>query len=179
MASARGMHSFNSGLYYASYDVLTTGSPTWQPAVPNYTNIIQIVNNDPTWQEVADVVSVNGVSNERSVTQLTHLRSPGKAHEKVPGFLDAGQITVRLNSRKSLLVAIQALMPGATGTEDAVVNGSPRWGRRSWALYFPDNGVCLFHGFIKSDPVEIPEDNRITIDLNIEISGKPTYLAFD
>ncbi|HEY1188534.1 MAG TPA: phage tail tube protein [Gemmata sp.] len=170
MSAARGMHSFNSAIYYSPFETLTTGSPSYQPFAPNYTNVSQIISNPGLWSEIADVISINGVPMERSVTQITHLRSPAKAHEKVPGFLDAGTNTYRLNSNKTAL----ATLMGFTNIADTF----PRWGRCSWAVFFPDNGVYVFTGFLKSQPFEVPEDNRITIEAAVEISGKPIFYAF-
>ncbi|AWM39357.1 hypothetical protein GobsT_23280 [Gemmata obscuriglobus] len=179
MGAATGMNSFDTALYYADFVTLTTGPsgiPPYQPTVPPYNTHLSITNNSAVWKELGDVISLNGVPMERSVTPLTHLRSPGMAAEKIPGFLDAGQLTLRLNSNKGLLAKLQTLMPA--GDPNIAPYTHPKWGRLSWAVFFPDNGIWLLTGFIKSSPVEIPEDNRITIELTVEISGKPTFLAF-
>jgi hypothetical protein len=163
-----GMHSFDSALYYTQY-----GEP--RPSPTSYLNLIT------TWTEVAEVVTINGVAMDRSVTELTHLRSPNKAKEKVPGFLDGGQVTLKLNYKKGSPTApftgmahVQALSPGGAIAGEA----APGWGRLTWAVAFPDHGMWVFTGFIKSTPVEIPEDNRVTVEATIEISGKPSFYAF-
>lgn len=159
MGAANGRHSFDSAIYTMPWGTLDPVS---------YTNLIQI------WTEVTDVISINGIPMERSVTQVTHLRSPDKAHEKVPGFLDAGANTFRLNYYKSLIPALLGYSPGGAGAPDT----APSWGRRQWAVACGDHGIWVFTGFVKSTPVEIPEDNRITVEVTIEISGKPKFFAF-
>ena len=160
MGTANGMHSNNTGLFVAPF---VTPDPT-----SGATFLAQ------PWQEVTDVISLNGVPLERTVTQLTHLRSPNKAQEKVPGYLDGGQLTLKLNYFKQLMSFLQTRVPGGENAPDT----SPTWGRLRWAVLFPDNGVWVFTGFIKSDPIEVPEDDRATIELTVEISGKPTWFAF-
>lgn len=158
MATANGMHSFDSILFSAAFGAA-------DPA-----GLADFVN----WLEITDVISINGVQMERSVTQLTHLRSPDKAQEKVPGFLDAGQNTFRLNYFKGLVSLLETLSPRGALAPDT----SPSWGRRKWAVVFPDRGVWLFYAFIKSKPFEIPEDNRSTVEVTLEISGKPVWFEF-
>jgi hypothetical protein len=164
MGTANGMHSFDSALYQTTFADLT--NPSNVPA-----NLSTITGG---WGELGDVISINGVPMERTVTQLTHLRSPDKAQEKVPGFLDAGQNTIRLNYYKALMTALMNISPGGPLAPDT----SPSWGRLRWAVVLPDHGVWVFIGFIKSTPIEVPEDNRNTIEVTIEISGKPKWLAF-
>lgn len=160
MGEANGMNSFDTALYWAIF-----GQP--DPA--------SVADITGSWGEIADVISINGVPMERSVTDVTHLRSPNKAKEKVPGFLDAGQNTFRLNYYKTLMTALQTLAPGGSNAQDNAAND---YGRLRWAVVMPDHGVWVFSGFIKSNPVEVPEDNRNTIEVTVEISGKPTWFEF-
>jgi hypothetical protein len=159
MADANGMHSYDSAIYYTTFGSV-------EPA-----NLVEIIDG---YNEITDVISINGVPMERTVTELTHLRSPDKAKEKVPGFLDAGQNTFRLNAYKGLMALLATLQPGGGLSPDE----SPGWGRLVWAVVFPDHGVWWFTGFIKSQPFEVPEDNRNTVEVTIEISGAPTWFSF-
>lgn len=158
MGAARGMHSYNSRLFTTVFGAAAPG---------NLTDITA------QWTEIEDVISLNGVPMESSVTQVTHLKSPGKALEKVPGFLDGGQNTIRLNYAKGLLAQLAALLPGAAGNDTP-----PGWGRLSWAIVYPDSGVWVFTAFVKSMPTEVPEDNRLTVELVLEISGRPVFYSF-
>jgi hypothetical protein len=158
MGAARGMHSYNSRLFVAVF------------GTPDPANVSALAQ----WGEIEDVISMNGVPMEHTVTQITHLKSPGKAMEKVPGFLDGGQQTIRLNYNKELVAQLQGYMPGAVGAPDT----APSWGRLQWAVVFPDSGVWVFRAFVKSQPHEIPEDNRNTVELVVEIDGRPVFYAF-
>src|SRR6516162_6032572 len=131
MGTANGMNSFNTAMFFAPFNQ------------PNPATVLDI---ETGWTELTDVISINGVPMERSVTEITHLRSPLKAKEKVPGFLDAGQNTFRLNYFKGIMFQLQTLSPGGALAPDT----SPSWGRLTFAIIFPDDGVWVFTAFIKS-----------------------------
>lgn len=163
MAGAKGMHSFDAIIY----------TNTWiDPPPPDAGALPANMADFANWVEISDVVSINGVPMEHSVTMLTHLRSPNKAAEKVPGFLDAGQNTFRLNYYRALVGLLMDFSPGGALAPDT----APSWGRRRFAVVFPDRGAWVFGAFIKSKPQEIPEDNRNTVEVTLEITGKPAWL---
>lgn len=159
MPDADGMHSFDSALYWNEFGTI-------DPA-----NLSTILTQ---WDEISNVISINGVPMEHTVTELTHLRSTDKAKEKVPGFLDAGQNTLRLNYSKATMTTLRSLAPRGTNAPDT----SPSWGRLRWCIVLPDHGVWVFTAFMKSTPMEVPEDNRVTIEVTLEISGAPKWLSF-
>ena len=68
MGTANGMHSFDSALYQNTFADLT--NPSNVPAT------LSTITGG--WGEIGDVISINGVPMERTVTQLTHLSSPDK-----------------------------------------------------------------------------------------------------
>src|SRR5690348_6584468 len=111
MASSTAMNSFDTILYVSPF---TTADPS----------AVADLESAP-WEELEEVISVNGIPLEPSVTNITHLRSPGKAKEKVPGFLDAGQCTFKMNYNKTLVTAILLWLPGGANAGDV----SPAWGR--------------------------------------------------
>jgi hypothetical protein len=159
VAESKGMHSYNTELFAAQYG---TANPAGaDPEAAGFTKI-------------AEVLSVNGLPMNSAVTRLTHLGSDGKAHEKVPGFLDAGQITMRLNYHAAAvpgqlaLPALMALTPGAAET-------APDWGRKQWVVQFPDGGQWYATGFVQGTPFEVPEDDRPTVEVTIEVSGRPAF----
>lgn len=158
MPAAKGMHSYGAGLYWSAFGT---------PIPPNVGTLAQ-------WGEISDVISMNGIPVENTVTDVTHLRSPNKAKEKVPGFYDSGQLTVRLNYHKSILDAIHAIRPGSGFAPDT----DPSWGRLQFAVLLPDRGLWYMTGFIKSEPIEVPEDGRNTVEITIELSGMAFFISF-
>lgn len=155
MAEAEGMHSYGAQLFYAPY---ATANPEGIDAGAS------------GFTALAEVLSVSGIGGTFTVTKVTHLSSPGKAHEKVPGFLDAGQASLKLNYARGLMAIIEGLRPLATDDQ-------PDWGRLQWVVQLPDGGQFYFTGFVQGTPIEVPEDDRITIELTVEISGRPEFTA--
>lgn len=155
-----GMHSYGTRIYVADYDNGTAaGSDLGESGAGGFARL-------------AEVISINGVPMNSSVTRLTHLESPGKAHEKIPGYLDAGQVTFRFNYTESLLAALVALLPA----EPAIAGSeAPAHGRKDFTVQFADGGQWYFQGFIQGLPFEVPEDDRLTVECTIEISGRPLF----
>lgn len=164
MADAAGMHSYNSTLFWD--DDQGTNPAGVDPSGAGYT-------------QLAEVISMTGVSAARTVVEVTHLSSDDYAKEKIPGFEDGGQVTFRFNYSVAVFSALSALMPSAdriAGTGAAGVGG---WGRLRWVLQLPDGGQWWFRGFLQGHPFTVPEDDRITCEATIEISGAPVFTLPD
>ncbi len=155
MADSLGMHSYGTKLFRSSFAAAN-------PAGVDPVGVGYVL--------VAEVISINGVPMNPSVTKLTNLTSPGKAHEKVPGITDAGQITLRLNNYPLLYSTLTAIMP-----DDA--DAAPGWGRYQWVVQFPNGGQWYATAFLQGSPFEVPEDDRITVEVTLEISGRPVFTA--
>lgn len=156
MADSTGSHSFNSALYVGSY---VATNPT---AVPP--------GGFGAFTEIAEVISMNGVPMTRPPTKLTHLKSDDRAHEKIPAILDGGQVTLKLNFSRARHAQLAGLI-----TDPTAGNNN---GRYKFLVYVPDSYMMVVKGFLSSFPTDIPDDDRITIDVTIEVSGKPVFVAF-
>lgn len=157
MADSTGSHSYNTALWVGSY-VATNPS-----AVPP--------GGFGAFTEIAEVISLNGVPMTRPATKLTHLKSDNRAHEKIPGILDGGQLTVQLNYARARHTQVLALI------SDTVNSGNDH-NRYKFVIYLPDSAALVVKGFVASMPTTAPEDDRITMDVTIEISGKPQFVSF-
>lgn len=172
MAESKGMHSAGTVFYVSSYSAVIP--PTGESLFGDWAEGTPLgAPGDLVWRAVGEVIDADGIAIQPSTTRLTHLRSPGKAHEKVPGFKDGGQLRLRFNYHKKLFAALLTLVPGDANTPDT----PPDWGRKSFAVAKPDGGTYYLRGFVAGNPITIPEDDRITIELTIEIHGLPTYVA--
>jgi|GEM_PF-6010698 len=149
-----GMNSYATRLLYAPFG-------TAVPAAGATTG----------FTSVGEVINLNGVALQPSVTRITHLNSDGKAQEKVPGFIDPGQITGTFNFFSAQLASLVARLPTAAA---APATG---WGRLQWLIAFPDTSFWYCTGFMAGLPVTVPEDDRITVDCTIELSGLPTFVG--
>jgi hypothetical protein len=157
MADSAGTHSFGTRLFFAPF---ATAFP---------------LGADPTgagFTEVAEVISINGVPMNSSVTELTHLQSDDRAKEKIPGILDGGQCNFKLNFTDAGMDALAGVVNGIVPAADVA---TPDWGRLVWVVQFPSGAQWAFKGFVQGNPFDVPEDNRVTTDVTVEISGRPSF----
>jgi hypothetical protein len=155
MPGATGQHSYGTRLYYAAFG---TANPDG-------------ANPGATMALLTEIISINGLPMNPSVTKITHLNSDGKAHEKIPGFLDAGQITLKMNRSSTLMAEIAANLQ-IDGTE-----AYPDWGRLEYCIEFPEGDQWFATAFLQGSPFEVPEDDRTTVELTLEISGRPVFTS--
>lgn len=179
MPESQGMHSAGTILYVANYSY--PGTPPaarpvgsdWTPGAP--------LGYSGRFQALPELIDCNGVDLRPTDTRVTHLRSDLTAQEKVPGFLDANQLTCRFNYFKALQVALGNLVPGAVYAPRAPygLGGQTyaHWGIKRWVLLLPDGGAWWFRAYLAGFPVQVPEDDRISLDVNLTITGAPTFLA--
>lgn len=167
MAASAGMHSYKTMLFVAPF---AGTDPAGAAIAEGGTGTLtQVLAATDVYAEVAEIFSINGVPMNASVTRLTHLTSPGKAHEKIPGITDAGQVTFGMNFRPDLIAELSAFLPDDTDI-------APTWGRFMWIVQFPTGGAqWVLKGFLQGMPFEVPEDDRITVEGTIEISGRPVF----
>ncbi len=174
---AQGMHSAGSRLFVSHYGQaapagLADVTTDWVPG--------EFFGVAAGWKGIPELIDCNGVDVKPTVTRVTHLRSPGKAQEKVPGFKDSNQLACRFNYSSALQFALSFLIPGASGAIDAPLGAANLWsfwGRKKFFIMLPDGGGWYFTAFMAGSPTQVPEDDRVTLDISIEISGLPLFIA--
>jgi hypothetical protein len=142
-------HPFGTGLFWAPLGTVPTapaiGTPLTAP-----------------WTEIGLMTRVTAPERAAGDTKITHLKSPNKAHEYVPGFVEGGSLTCRLHHSPASRLAIDGLAPDDTIAEQRV----------QFAIQFADGVVVYFGGYVKSYPVEVADgDDPIAIDVTIKVSG--------
>lgn len=163
MPPATGMHSHGTRMYVADWDGVTV--------LADYvTGTVFPAGGNGNFTELDEVFSINGVPMNPSVTRITHLNSDGKAHEKVPGIIDGGQVSFSFNHTAALVAILAALVPNPATNDVA-----PRWGRHVWVVQFPDGGQWWFIAFVQGSPNTVPDDDRNTVEATLEISGRPIF----
>jgi hypothetical protein len=156
-----GQHSFGTTLYYAP-DGTVFGGPT-------------AVGTDlpGPWVRLNDIINITSPENTPGDTKVTHTRSPDKAHEYTPGWVEGAMANFRLLYSKETMGALDAVIPTANAT-------APDWDRLMWAVQFPDGGVAVFRGYFKGYPITVPgadSDDPVAIDVSVKVSGKATFHA--
>lgn len=157
MADSAGTHSFNTRLFFAPF---ATANP---------------IGADPVgagFTAIAEVISLNGVPMNSSVTELTHLQSDDRAKEKIPGLMDGGQCAFKANFTDAGMDVLAGIV---NGNLPAATVATPDWGRHAFLVQFPSGAQWFFRGFFQGLPFDVPEDNRVTVDVTVEITGRPQF----
>lgn len=161
MADALGMHGYNTTLWFGL------------DSADNPEGDAQALETDYT--QLAEVISMNGVAASNTVVQVTHLSSDEFAMEKIPGFKDGGQVAFRFNYSTGVFAALAAICPQPNRIAGAGAAGTGGWGRMRFVMQLPDGGQWWFRGFLQGHPFTVPEDDRVTVEATIEISGNPVF----
>lgn len=150
---SHGMHAQGTRVFWNDYGVSAPGDTEELEA---------------GWSEVPDVISADAPEDAPTITKITHLNSPSGRQEKVPGFYDPGQIKVTANYHAALMVLVNDIK-NATG--EAVNGGGPAGVWFQWVILYPDLGAVYGTGFVAGSPKRVPEDDRVTAEFTVEMTG--------
>ncbi|HLW19389.1 MAG TPA: phage tail tube protein [Cyclobacteriaceae bacterium] len=112
-----------------------------------------------SFEPVAEVFNISGPSMNRETIEVTTYDSVSGYREKIGGLRDAGQLTFTLNFRRDTYL----LFKEDFEDEDP----------RQYRVILPDSQETSLTmlGLVTDLPLTIPEGDRITVDVTIEISG--------
>lgn len=116
----------------------------------------------PDWVDVAEVYNIAGPGMTRETVEVTHYGSPDGYREKIAGLRDAGQLTFTMNFRNDNYLVIKGDFDSDERVQYQVV------------LPDEDETKMTFWGLVTECPLTVPEGDRITTDVTIEISGPVT-----
>jgi len=110
---------------------------------------------------LAGVYNITGPGMTRETVETTTYDSPDGYREKIGGLRDGGNITFTMNFVDTTYQIIK------DDFEDDTI--------QEYEVQFPDANKTkvTFSGLVTELPTSIPEGDRITVDVTIEISGKP------
>lgn len=110
--------------------------------------------------DVAKVFNIGGPSMSRETVEATTYDSVSGYREKIGGLRDGGQLTFTLNFRRSTYL----IFKNDFESDDSV----------QYKVILPDDDATTltFDGLVIDMPLTIPEGDRITVDVTIEISGQ-------
>jgi predicted secreted protein len=114
-----------------------------------------------TWTPIANVYNISGPGMSRDIIEITTYDSEGY-RDKVGGLRDGGTVTFTMNFTR----AQYTLLKDDFDTDDPV----------DYRIVLPDTDATTmpFKGLVTELPMTIPEGDRITVDVTIEISGIPS-----
>ncbi len=120
---------------------------------------------DPTTQEfvaIASINSIEGPTMSRDTIDTTALDTEGGYRTFIAGFRNAGTITLAMNFTAQGFI----LMKNDFESNDLV----------DYQIVLPDTDVTTltFSGIVTEMPLSIPTDDKVTVNVTIQISGPVT-----
>lgn len=111
------------------------------------------------FEVIAEVFNISGPSMNRETIEVTTYDSVAGYREKIGGLRDAGQLTFTLNFRRDTYLLFKEDFESDTP--------------RQYKVTLPDTQETSLTmlGLVTDLPLTIPEGDRITVDVTIEISG--------
>lgn len=115
----------------------------------------------PAFVALANVYNISGPGMTRETIEITTYDSQGY-REKIGGLRDGGTVTFTMNFTK----AGYQLMKGDFDSDDPV----------EYRIAIPDTSSTkfTFDALVTELPLTIPEGDRITVEVSLEISGSVT-----
>jgi len=114
------------------------------------------------WETIAEINNITGPGMTRDTIDVTSLDSTGGYREFITGFRNPGTITLNMNFTRSVLDTMKADFESDTAQNYEIV------------LPDPETTTLEFEGLVTEIPLTIPPDDKITLDVTIQISGEVT-----
>lgn len=113
-----------------------------------------------SYTELSEVLSISDNLSVKPV-DVTHLKSDSAAREFIPGMIDGGTVSVELNFLKASLTHVFTILRTAY------------W----WKITDSDGSITAFKAFYTGKSKKIVDDDRVTLSLELKVSGLPTFTA--
>lgn len=122
-----------------------------------------------TFTSVAEVKSISGPDMSSDTHDVTAHTDGDPWRTKIPGLLDAGQLSFDVN--------FLPFDPTHDSTGGLVADFAAR-SVRNWRLVFPDPGQTTWEmrGFVSGLSFSEPVDDILSASVTIELTGKPAFV---
>ncbi len=135
--------------------------------------------NDAKWNRFAGIVDLDVSGPDATIIDTKNLSLTTAGKTKIRGFKDGGMLSMRANYvnetlRKCLYLFKDYLLDGGS----TCVNTA----KRLWDLRIPSSACgstldrYLFHGYLKTSGLEIPEDDRMIFSIEIKVVDAPVAI---
>jgi predicted secreted protein len=114
---------------------------------------------------LAEVLSINGISFRRETQDATHMASPNRWRELIPGLRAMGEITVGLN-----------FIPGGA-SQDAAVARLTSDSAENIKITFPNAQTMTMSAYCTGFSLEDAVDAKMTASATFQPTGEPTFSA--
>lgn len=111
------------------------------------------------WEAIAEINSINGPTMSRDSIDTTALDTEGGYRTFIAGFRNPGTISLSMNFTRDTYEKMKADFESET--------------EQDYQIVLPDIEVTslAFAGLVTEMPLTIPTDDKITLDVTIQISG--------
>jgi len=111
------------------------------------------------WAAIAEINSITGPSMSRDTIDVTSLSSTGGYREFIGGFRNPGTVQLSMNFYRQNYDLFK------TDFESSTI--------QNYRIVLPDaeNTSVEFEGLVTELPLTIPADDKITMDVTIQVSG--------
>ena len=119
-----------------------------------------------TFTAIANITKISGPKTKADAIDVSSMDSPSNYREKLAGLLDAGTLTLDIN--------FDDLNAGHQTTLSNL--GVSQY----FQLTFPAHTTAskmVFAGFISETNIDLPDDNKMTDQITITVSGPITFTA--
>ena len=112
------------------------------------------------WVPQAEINSITGPGMSRDTIDVTSLDSTGGYREFITGFRNAGTVTLSMNFTRTTYEQMKDDFESDTA--------------QNYQIDLPDieNTSLDFEGLVTELPLTIPPDDKITVEVTIQISGE-------
>ena len=115
-----------------------------------------------SWENIAEILSISGPTMSRDVIDTTTLDTSGGYRTFITGFRNAGTITLTMNFTRDGYETMKTDFESDTAQNYEII------------LPDDDNTSLEFEGLVTELPLTISPDDKITVDVTIQISGQVT-----
>lgn len=118
---------------------------------------------------IAEVTSIGGPALGLGSVEATHLTSPNKWKEYIPGMLEGGEVTLELN-----------FLPGnatQSDTSGGLLNDMRTRAINNYQIAFPDSPSTqwIVPAFVTAfEPTTPVGDEKLAASVTLKVSGEPT-----
>lgn len=109
---------------------------------------------------IAEVTSITGPNMSRTTIDTTHLNTTDGYMQFITGLKDAGDLSFTINFTSDEYDKLRQDFEGDQA--------------KDYSLSLPEGTVIEFSGYVTELPLSVPVNDRVTADITIKISGKPT-----
>lgn len=120
---------------------------------------IETAPGSGTYVELEEVYEITPPSSTIDKIEVTHMRSPNRRREYIPGLTENGSASLSMN-----------YVPGSASDlriEELRINGTVL----SMRITYPNGVTVTFDGFVEEYTPAIPVDDRLTASVSLSVTG--------